>query len=40
MQEPFALQVAAAAAAAGVPLLTRNASDLVGLERVVKVVAV
>ena len=34
------LQIAATAAVAGVPLLTRNAADLVGLERVVKVVSV
>jgi predicted nucleic acid-binding protein len=34
------LQIAATAAVAGVPLLTRNAADLVGLERVVKVVAI
>ncbi|CAN5362947.1 hypothetical protein BH11ACT5_BH11ACT5_03130 [soil metagenome] len=34
------LQIAATAAVAGVPLLTRNAADLAGLERVVKVVAV
>lgn len=34
------LQIAATAAVAGVPLLTRNAAALAGLERVVKVVAV
>ncbi len=34
------LQIAATAAVAGVPLLTRNPSDLLGLERVVKIVPV
>lgn len=34
------LQIAATAAVAGVPLLTRNGADLLGLERVVKVVAI
>ena len=33
------LQIAATAVVAGVPLLTRNAADLVGLERAVKIVA-
>ncbi|MCU1411660.1 MAG: twitching motility protein PilT [Rhodoglobus sp.] len=39
-QRALDLQIAATAAVAGVPLLTRNAADLVGLERVVKVVSV
>lgn len=34
------LQIAATAAVAGVPLLTRNAADLVGLERVVRVIGI
>lgn len=34
------LQIAATASAAGIPLLTRNSDDFVGLERMLEVVAV